>query len=121
MEQEIWHDDLHATRTHPVKKRQCNRKPCVKFVSDNGLQPDEIVHYEPKISVDELTRKWKAAIDKAVYLEAHLRKESVAFNGELRETLSAYDAAKKLALTDKQKEFCAQRIHLLQNMKSIWK
>ena len=121
MEQEIWHDDLYATRTHPVKKRHCNRKPCVTFSTNNGLQPDEIVHYEPKISDDELTKKYKAAIDKAVYLESNLRKDSVAFNGELRETLGAYDAAKKIASTDKQKEFCEQRIHLLQNMKSIWK
>ena len=121
MEQEIWHDDLYATRTHPVKKRQRNRKPCVKFVSDNGLQPDVVMHREPKISVDELTKKYKAAIDKAVYLESHLRKESVAFNGELRETLSAYDAAKKLAITDKQKEFCEQRVDLLNNMKTMWR
>ena len=121
MEQEIWHDDLYATRTHPVKKRQCNRKPCVKFVSDNGLQPDEIVRYEPKISVDELTKKYKASIDKAVYLESHLRKESVAYPAEIKETIRAYQVANILALTDKQKAFCEQRVDLLNNMKTMWR
>lgn len=121
MESEIWHDDLYATRTRPIKKRQCKRKPCVTFSSENGLQPDEIVIYESVVDVDELTKKYKKAIAKATYLEAHIRKDSVAFTGELRETLSAYDAAKKLTLTDKQKLFCEQRIHLLSNMKSIWR
>ena len=121
MNQEIWHDDLYATRTHPVKKRQCNRNPYVKFVSDNGFQPDEIVHYEPKISFDELTKKYKAAIDKAVYLESHLRKESVAYSAEIKETIRAYQLANILALTDKQKTFCEQRVALLNNMKSMWR
>lgn len=121
MESEIWHDDLYATRTRPIKKRQGKHKPCVTFSSNNGLQPDEIVIYEPVVNVDELTKKYKQAIAKATYLESHLCKGSVAFAGELRETISAYGVAKKLTLTDKQKEFCEQRIHLLNNMKSIWR
>ena len=121
MEPEIWHDDLYATRTHPVKKRHCNRKPCIKFVSDNGFQHDEIVHYEPKISFDELTKKYKAAIDKAVYLESHLRKESVAYSAEIKKIIRAYQLANILALTDKQKEFCEQRVDLLNNMKTMWR
>ena len=34
MEQEIWHDDLYATRTTPVKPRAKKHKSCVKFASD---------------------------------------------------------------------------------------
>ena len=121
MEQEIWHDDLYATRNNPVKPRQHKHKSCVKFADKDGFQPSEIVITEPKISVSDLQEKYKSLIDKAVYLEAHIDKNSVVFNDEIRQVISAYIKAKASALTDKQVDFCDARIKLCNNIKTIWR
>jgi hypothetical protein len=121
MEQEIWHDDLYATREKPVKPRTKQHKSCVKFADKDGLQPSEIVVIKPKISVSALQAKYKSLIDSAVYLEAHIDKSSVVFAGEVNQVISAYTKARDAALTDKQVKFCDNRIQLCYNMKSIWR
>jgi len=121
MEQEIWHDDLYATRDKPVKPRQCKHKSCVKFADKDSLQPSEIVVINPKISVSALQAKYKSLIDNAVYLEAHIDKNSVVFVGEINQVISAYTKARDAALTDKQINFCDARIKLCYNIKTIWR
>lgn len=121
MEQEIWHDDLYATRTTPVKPRQDNHKPRTKFADKDGFQPSEILVIKPQISVDELQKKYKSLIDKAVYLEAHIDKNSVVFNDEIKQVIIAYSKARESALTDNQVNFCDIRIKLCNNMKTMWR
>ena len=118
---EIWHDDLYATRTTPVKPRAKKHKSCVKFADKDGLQPSEIVVITPKISVSELQAKYKSLIDNAVYLESHIDKNSVVFVGEINQVISAYTKARDAALTDKQVKFCDNRIQLCFNMKTMWR
>jgi len=121
MEQEIWHDDLYATRDKPVKPRTKQHKSCVKFADKDGLQPSEIVVIKPQISVSELQSKYKSLIDNAVYLESHIDKSSVVFVGEINQVISAYTKARGAALTDKQVKFCDDRIKLCGNMKTMWR
>jgi len=121
MEQEIWHDDLYATRNNPVKPRTNKHKSRVKFADKDGLQPSEIVVIKPKISVSSLQEKYKSLINEAVYLESHIDKNSVVFVGEINQVISAYTKARDSALTDKQINFCDARIKLCFNMKTMWR
>jgi hypothetical protein len=121
MEQEIWHDDLYATREKPVKPRAKQHKSCVKFADKDGLQPSEILVIKPQISVSALQEKYKSLINEAVYLESHIDKNSVVFVGEINQVISAYTKARDAALTDKQVKFCDNRIQLCFNMKTMWR
>ena len=121
MELTIWHDDLYATRSAPVKPHTKQHKSCVKFADKDGLQPSEIVVIKPQISVSALQEKYKSLIDNAVYLEANIDKNSVVFVGEINQVISEYTKARGATLTDKQVKFCDNRIQLCFNMKTMWR
>ena len=114
MDFEIWHDDLYATRTHPVKKRQCNRKPCVKFISDNPLIVDKFSH---SVSGDYPSKMQKAIECERVLNEL---KNDRRFCFFCEQVASIYDEAINECVSEKLKAFCETRKRLVKNMSTMW-
>ena len=115
MEQEIWHDDLYATRAHPVKKRQSKRKPCVKFVSDNPLIVDNFSH--------SVSGGYPSKMQKAIECERVLNelKNDRRFCFFCEKVASIYDEAISECVSEKLKSFCETRKRLVKNMATMWR
>jgi len=125
MEQEIWHDDLYATRNNPVKKRG-TRRPTAKFACEKKLIVSDIVKIQETVkSEDEIQQEkdlaeFNRALVKATALESKIDKQSITCDYAIKSATLAYQKANIIAITDSQHEFCEQRIHLLNNMKKLW-
>ena len=113
MEQEIWHDDLYATRTAPVKPRQWKHKSCVKFASENKMTVDAFVDADKK----ELGSK----LEKAMQLERLLNDESDDFGNNAMHVAELYKQAEKECKSQKLKDFCDTRRKLNANKATIWR
>ena len=112
MEQEIWHDDLYATRTSPVKPRQHKHKSCVKFASEVPMIAD---------SISELTeRKFNSALEKAMECERLLNKKDRRFYLFSEQVAEMYKSAKSECKSEKLMEFCDTRAKLVINTAKIW-
>ena len=113
MEQEIWHDDLYATREKPVKPRQCKHKSCVKFVSENKMTVDAFTDADKK----ELGSK----LEKAMRLERLLNDESEDFGNNAMHVAELYKQAREECKSQKLKDFCDTRRKLNDNKATIWR
>lgn len=113
MEQEIWHDDLHATRATPVKPRQCKHKPRTKFASENKMTVNAFADTDKK----ELGSK----LEKAMRLERLLNDESDDFGSNAMHVAELYKQAEKECKSQKLKDFCDTRRKLNANKATIWR
>ena len=113
MEQEIWHDDLYATRNNPVKPRQRNHKSCVKFADDCKMTVDAYI----ELSKKELGSK----LEKAMRLERLLNNESEDFGNNARHVSDLYRQARAECKSQKLKDFCDTRRRLNTNKATIWR
>ena len=113
MEQEIWHDDLYATRTTPVKPRQNNHKSRAKFASENKMTVDAFADTDKK----ELGSK----LEKAMRLERLLNDESDDFGNNAMHVAELYKQAEKECKSKKLKDFCDTRRKLNANKATIWR
>lgn len=113
MEQEIWHDDLYATRTTPVKPRQHKHKSCVKFASENKMTVDAFDDTDKK----ELGSK----LEKAMRLERLLNDESDDFGSNAMRVAELYKQARIECKSQKLKDFCDTRRKLNANKATIWR
>lgn len=113
MEQEIWHDDLYATRTTPVKPRQCKHKSCVKFASANKMTVDAFADTDKK----ELGSK----LEKAMRLERLLDGASDDFGNNAMHVAELYKQARAECKSQKLKDFCDTRRKLNANKATIWR
>lgn len=113
MEQEIWHDDLYATRDKPVKPRQCKYKSCVKFASENKMTVNAFTDVDKK----ELGSK----LEKAMRLERLLNDESDVFGKNAMHVAELYKQASTECKSQKLKDFCDTRRKLNANKTTIWR
>ena len=113
MEQEIWHDDLYATRTTPVKPRQCKHKACAKFASENKMTVNAFADVDKK----ELGSK----LEKAMQLERLLNDESDDFGRNAMHVSELYKQAIAECKSQKLKDFCDARRKLNANKATIWR
>ena len=126
MEQEIWHDDLYATRDKPAKPRG-TRRPTAKFVCEKKLivsdivKTQETVKSEEEIQHEKELLMFKRALRKAAELESKIDKNSITYDHDIRSATIAYQKANIIAITDSQHEFCEQRVSLLNHMKTMWR
>ena len=112
MEQEIWHDDLYATRNNPVKPRQHKHKSCVKFASEAPMIVD---------SISELTeRKFNSSLEKAMECERLLNKKDRRFYLFSEQVAKMYKSAKSECESEKLREFCDARAKLVINTANVW-
>ena len=112
MEQEIWHDDLYATRNNPVKKRAKKHKSCVKFASENKMTVDAFADTDKK----ELGSK----LEKAMRLERLLNEESEDFCNNAMHVVELYKQASAECKSQKLKDFCDMRRKLNTNKATIY-
>ena len=110
---EVWHDDLYATRTTPVKPRQCKHKSCVKFASENKMTVDAFADTDKK----ELGSK----LEKAMRLERLLDGASDDFGNNAMHVAELYKQAEKECKSQKLKDFCDTRRKLNANKATIWR
>lgn len=113
MEQEIWHDDLYATREKPVKPRQNNHKSRAKFASEHKM----IVSVFADADKKELGSK----LEKAMQLERLLNYESENFGNNAMHVAELYKQAEKECKSRKLKDFCDTRRKLNANKATIWR
>lgn len=113
MEQEIWHDDLYATRAAPVKPRTKQHKSCVKFADECKMTADAFADAEKK----ELGSK----LEKAMRLERLLNDESDDFGKNAMRVAELYKQAEKECKSQKLKYFCDTRRKLNANKATIWR
>lgn len=113
MEQEIWHDDLYATRDKPVKPRQCKHKSCVKFASENKMTVGAFADTDKK----ELGSK----LEKAMRLERLLDDSSDDFGRNAMRVAELYKQASAECKSKKLKDFCDTRRKLNANKATIWR
>ena len=113
MEQEIWHDDLYATRDKPVKPRQCKHKSCVKFASEHKMTVNAFADADKK----ELGSK----LEKAMRLERLLNDESDDFGCNAMHVAELYKQAREDCKLQKLKDFCDTRRKLNANKATIWR
>ena len=113
MNQEIWHDDLYATRSAPVKPRTKQHKSCVKFASANKMTVDAFVDTDKK----ELGSK----PEKAMRLERLLDNSSDDFGNNAMHVAELYKQAEKECKSQKLKDFCDTRGKLNANKATIWR
>ena len=113
MEQEIWHDDLYATRNNPVKPRTNKHKSCVKFVSSEKMVADAFTNTDKK----ELGSK----LEKAMQLERLLNDESDDFGNNAMHVAELYKQAIIECKSQKLKDFCDTRRKLNANKATIWR
>ena len=111
MEQEIWHDDLYATRTAPVKQRQHKHKSCVKFADDCKMIVDAFADTDKK----ELCSK----LEKAMRLERLLDNSSDDFGNNAMHVAELYRRARAECKSQKLKDFCDTRRKLNVNKATI--
>ena len=112
MEQEIWHDDLYATRNNPVKPRQHKHKSCVIFASDAPMIAD---------SISDLTgKKINFLLEKAMECERLLNKKDRRFYLFSEQVAKMYKSAKSECESVKLKDFCDTRAKLVMNEAKIW-
>ncbi len=112
MEQEIWHDDLYATRNNPVKPRTKKHKSCVKFADKEPLVVD---------SISELTKKtFSDSLEKAMECERILNSNDKRFSLFSEQVAKMYQLAKVECKSEKLKEFCDIRAKLVINRSRIW-
>ena len=113
MEQEIWHDDLYATRDKPAKPRQCKHKSCVKFADDCKMTVDAYM----ELSKKDLGSK----LEKAMQLERLLNDESDDFGNNAMHVAELYKQARAECKSQKLKDFCDTRRKLNANKATIWR
>jgi len=113
MEQEIWHDDLYATRDKPVKQRQCKHKSCVKFASSEQM----VVYTFTNTDKKELGSK----LEKAMQLERLLDYEIDDFGNNAMHVAELYKQAGAECKSKKLKDFCDTRRKLNANKATIWR
>ena len=113
MEQEIWHDDLYATRTTPVKPRERKHKSCVKFASENKMTVNAFADADKKQHCSKL--------EKAMQLERLLNDESDDFGSNAMHVAGLYKQAEKECKSQKLKDFCDTRRKLNANKATIWR
>ena len=113
MEQEIWHDDLNATREKPVKPRQCKHKSCVKFSSDEKMTVNAFADADKK--------KLGSKLEKAMQLERLLDNASDDFGNNAMHVAELYNQARSDCKSQKLKDFCDTRRRLNTNKATIWR
>lgn len=113
MEQEIWHDDLYATRTTPVKPRQDNHKPRTKFASEHKMIVSVFAEAEKK--------QYCSKLEKAMRLERLLDVSSADFGSNAMHVAELYKQAEKECKSQKLKDFCDTRRKLNANKATIWR
>jgi len=113
MEQEIWHDDLYATREKPVKPRTKQHKSCVKFAGDCKMTVDAYI----ELSKKELGSK----LEKAMQLERLLDNASDDFGNNAMHVAELYKQAHAECKSQKLKDFCDTRRKLNANKATIWR
>ena len=113
MEQEIWHDDLYATRTTPVKPRQNNHKPRTKFASEHKMIVSVFAEAEKK--------QYCSKLEKAMQLERLLDVSSADFDCNAMHVAELYKQAEKECKSQKLKDFCDTRRKLNANKATIWR
>ena len=113
MEQEIWHDDLYATRTTPVKQRQDNHKPRTKSASEHKM----IVSVFAEVGKKQYCSK----LEKAMHLERLLNDESDDFGCNAMHVAELYKQASAECKSQKLKDFCDTRRKLNANKATIWR
>ena len=113
MEQEIWHDDLYATRATPVKPRQCKHKSCVKFASEHKM----IV----SVFADAEKKQYCSKLEKAMQLERLLDSASADFGRNATRVAELYKQALEDCKQQKLKDFCDTRRKLNANKATIWR
>ena len=113
MEQEIWHDDLYATRMNPVKPRQNTHKSCVKFASEHKMIVSVFAEAEKK--------QYCSKLEKAMQLERLLDVSSADFGCNAMHVAELYKQAEKECKSQKLKDFCDTRRKLNANKATIWR
>jgi hypothetical protein len=113
MEQEIWHDDLYATRDKPVKPRQNNYKSRAKFASERKM----IV----SVFADTDKKEIGSKLEKAMLLERLLDNSSDDFGNNAMHVAELYKQAEKECKSQKLKDFCDTRRKLNANKATIWR
>ena len=113
MEQEIWHDDLYATREKPVKPRQNTNKPRTKFASEHKMIVSVFAKAEKK--------QYCSKLEKAMQLERLLDVSSADFCCNAMHVAELYKQAEKECKSQKLKDFCDTRRKLNDNKATIWR
>ena len=113
MEQEIWLDDLYATRTTPVKPRQNNHKSRAKFASEHKMIVSVFAEAEKK--------QYRSNLEKAMQLERLLDIASADFGRNATHVAELYKQAEKECKSQKLKDFCDTRRKLNDNKATIWR
>ena len=111
MEQEIWHDDLYATRTTPVKPRQNNHKSRAKFASEHKMIVSVFAKAEKK--------QYCSKLEKAMQLERLLDSASADFGRNAMHVAELYKQAIAECVSQKLKDFCDTRRKLNTNKATI--
>ena len=112
MDFELWHDDLYATRTTPVKPRAKKHKKSVIFASDVPMIAD---------SISDLTgKKINFSLEKAMECERLLNKKDRRFYLFSEQVAKMYKSAKSECESVKLKDFCDTRAKLVMNEAKIW-
>ena len=110
---EVWHDDLYATRTTPVKPRQCRHKSCAKFADDCKMTVNAFADAD-KESIG-------SKLEKAMRLERLLNDESDDFGNNAMHVAELYKQASTECKSQKLKDFCDTRRKLNDNKATIWR
>ena len=110
---EVWHDDLYATRTTPVKPRQNNHKPRKKFASEHKMIVSVFTKAEKK--------QYCSKLEKAMQLERLLDSASANFGRNAMHVAELYKQAEKECKSQKLKDFCDTRRKLNANKATIWR
>ena len=113
MEQEIWHDDLYATREKPVKQRQCKHKSRAKFASEHKMIVSVFAEAEKK--------QYCSKLEKAMQLERLLDVSSADFGRNAMHVAELYKQAREDCKLQKLKDFCDTRRKLNENKATIWR
>ena len=113
MEQEIWHDDLYATRNNPVKPRAKKHKSCVKFASEHKM----IV----SVFADVGKKQYCSKLEKAMQLERLLDSASADFGRNATRVAELYKQAREDCKSQKLKDFCDTRRKLNTKKATIWR
>lgn len=113
MEQEIWHDDLYATREKPVKQRQCKHKSRAKFASEHKMIVSAFAKAEKK--------QYCSKLEKAIHLERLLDSDSADFGRNATHVAELYKQAREDCKLQKLKDFCDTRRKLNENKATIWR
>ena len=113
MEREIWHDDLYATRTTPVKPSQRKYKSCVKFASEHKMIVSVFAEAEKK--------QYCSKLEKAMQLERLLDVSSADFGCNAMHVAELYKQALEDCKQQKLKDFCDTRRKLNANKATIWR